>query len=89
MNTELPLINDWFKANGLSLSTNKTTFIGLLFCSQRKFVQEPTPLILIENTSIPQSKSVKFLGVIVDQHLSWNEHIAQSSAKVAKNIGIL
>src|SRR6218665_1801061 len=50
---------------------------------------EPTPLILIENTSIPQSKSVKFLDVILDQHLSWNAHIAQFSAKVAKNIGIL
>src|SRR6218665_1531723 len=87
MNTELPLINDWFKANRLSLNTNKTTFI--LFCSHRKFVPEPTPLILIENTSIPQSKSLKFLGVVLDQHLSWNAHIAQISAKVAKNIGIL
>ena len=87
MNTELPLINDWLKANLLSLNTNKTTLI--LFCSHRKFVPEPTPLILIENTSIPQFKSVKFLGVIVDQYLSWNEHIAQISAKVAKNIGIL
>src|SRR6218665_3550293 len=77
MNTELPLINDWFKANRLSLNTNKTTFI--LFCSHRKFVPELTPLILIENTSIPQSKSVKFLGVIVDQHMSCNEHIAQIS----------
>src|SRR6218665_2054747 len=68
MNTELPLINDWFQANRLSLNTNKTTFI--LLRSHRKFVPEPTPLILIENTSIPQSKSVKFLGVILDQHLS-------------------
>src|SRR6218665_901645 len=87
MNTELPLINDWFQANRLSLNTNKTTFI--LFCSHRKFVPEPTPLILIENTFIPQSKSVKFLGVIFDQNLSWNAHIAQISAKFAKSIGIL
>src|SRR6218665_78728 len=65
----------------------KTTFI--LFCSHRKFVLELTPLILIENRCIHQSKSVKFLSVIVDQHLSWNEHIAQISAKFAKNIGIL
>jgi len=25
---------------------------------------------------------VKFLGVIVGQHLSWNDHIAQVSVKV-------
>jgi len=36
-----------------------------------------TPLIQIDNIPIPQTKSVKFLGVIVDQNLTWSEHITQ------------
>lgn len=48
---------------------------------------EPSPLNSL-NTDwkypILKSKSVQFLGIIVHQHLFWNEDIAQISAKVAK-----
>src|SRR6218665_1107739 len=44
---------------------------------------------LIDNIPIPQTKSVKFHGVIVNQNLTWSEHITQITNKVSKNIGIL
>src|SRR6218665_3021963 len=87
INTELPLVNDWFRANILSLNISKTSFI--LFCSHKRYIPEMTPLVQIDNIPIPQTKSVKFLGVIVDQNLTWSEHITQISNKVSKNIGIL
>src|SRR6218665_144936 len=74
INTELPLVNDWFRANMLSLNISKTSFI--LFCSHKKYIPEMTPLIQIDNIPILQTKSVKFLGT-------------QISNKVSKNIGIL
>lgn len=40
-------------------------------------------------TPIAQVSSSRFLGVIVDQHLSWKEHIDTISTKIAKNLGIL
>src|SRR6218665_3343466 len=48
-----------------------------------------TPPVQIDNIPIPQTKSVKSLGVIVDQNLTWSEHITQISNKVSKDIGIL
>jgi len=81
INTELPLVNDWIRANMLSLNINKTSFI--LFCSHKKYIPEMTFLIQIEDISIPQTKSVKFLDVIVYQNLAWSEHITQIPIKVA------
>lgn len=43
----------------------------------------------INETNLTQVRSTKFLGVFVDQHLDWKEHINYISAKVARNVGIL
>jgi hypothetical protein len=87
INNELKSVTDWFKANKLSLNLNKTNYI--LFSSHRKPIPHQTGTVLIDNILIPQVKSVKFLGVYVDQHMTWTDHIHQISLKVAKNIGIL
>ena len=87
LNQELLLVSDWFKANKLSLNLAKTNYI--LFCSHRKSTPQQKGKVQIDTTDIPQVKSVKFLGVYVDQHLTWNNHIEQIALKIAKNIGIL
>ena len=33
--------------------------------------------------------SIKFLGVFLDEHLSWKEHIRYNENKIAINIGLL
>ena len=43
----------------------------------------------INGTTISQVSSTKFLGVHIDEHLTWKEHIKNISAKIAKNVGIL
>lgn len=87
MNLELPLVGDWFKANRLCLNLSKTSFI--LFNSHRKITPKQTPPLLIDGVLIPQITKVNFLGVVIDQNLTWKEHISQISIKLAKNIGIL
>src|SRR6218665_3001757 len=71
----------------LSLNISKTSFI--LLCSHKKYTPEMTPLIQIGNIPSPQTKSVTFLGIIVDQNLTWSKQITQITNKVSKNIGIL
>ena len=34
-------------------------------------------------------ESIKFLGVLLDENLSWKDHIKYIENKVAKNIGLL
>ena len=47
------------------------------------------PRLIINNYEIQRKESSKFLRVLVDQHLTWKEHIKPTENKIAKNIGIL
>jgi hypothetical protein len=42
--------------------------------------------VIIGSTAIEQSCSVKFLGVLVDENLSWNDHINYLNNKLSSNI---
>ena len=86
-NQELLKIADWFRSNKLSLNLNKTNYI--LFCSHRKKIPDIQGSIQLNNFIIPQVISVKFLGVHLDQHLTWNAHTSQIASKISKNMGIL
>ena len=86
-NTELIHVAEWFKANKLSLNLGKTNYV--LFRSHRKPVPASDSILSIDSIPIAQVNSSKFLGVYIDQHLTWNDHISNISTKVAKNIGIL
>src|ERR1043165_3670649 len=86
VNQDLTKINNWFNANKLTLNTDKTNFI--IFKSHRKI--KPLNWSLSLNSSpIAQVDSTKFLGVFIDQHLTWKTHIDYIALKIAKNIGIL
>jgi len=87
VNAELSLAANWFSANKLTLNLDKTNYI--LFKSHRKSSPSQHPLLSINGTPLSPVESTKFLGVYVDQHLTWNDHIKSISSKIAKNIGII
>ena len=70
-NEELNNIDNWLVANKLSLNTDKTK------CMHFKTINTPTPnfTLKIRNTPIQKISSFKLLGVILDEHLSWKDHI--------------
>ena len=43
----------------------------------------------MNNSEIERSKSLKFLGVLLDQNLCWKQQIKYIESKIAKNIGLL
>ena len=43
----------------------------------------------IDNNIITEKAETKFLGVIVDNQLSWNAHIKHISTKISKSVAIL
>ena len=87
INTELSLVADWFQSNRLSLNISKTNFI--LFCSHRKPIPNINIDIHINQQQITQVKSCKFLGVYIDSHLTWKDHIHYISCKISKSVGIM
>ena len=45
--------------------------------------------VILRNESIQRVTKAKLLGVIVDQHLSWKDHISMVSHKISKSFGII
>src|SRR6218665_1861620 len=89
MNSELILVNNWFINNRFSLNVSKTNYI--LVRSHRKQLHVPSTegVLKIDNISIHRVDNARFLGIHVDQFLTWKTIISSVSSKVAKNIGIL
>lgn len=80
MNTELLKIAAWFNTNKLSLNSTKTNYI--LFRSARKIATGKS--LYINNSLLSQISSTKFLGVVIDQHLTWKDHISLITKKIQK-----
>ena len=47
------------------------------------------PVMTLNNIEIKRENSVKFLGVIMDENLTWKNHIEVVENKISKNIGVL
>ena len=85
-NLELKNISIWFKANKLSLNVAKTKFI--IFRPRQKR-QRVAISLCIDNRTISRVTDTLFLGVIIDETLSWKPHISCIANKIAKSIGII
>ena len=89
VNNELVNIKDWFTANKLSLNVEKTKYSFFHKPSKKDDIPLRLPKFIINDYEIQREESIKFLGVLLDQHLTWKEHIKLTENKIAKNIGIL
>ena len=88
LNTALIDLCTWFKANRLSLNTTKT-FYMIFYRTRIKHMSGVANSIVMDNTILVKTSSLKYLGVIVDHKLNWIEHISYVRNKVSKGIGIM
>ena len=85
-NNELDRFYDWTSSNKLTIHLEKTNF--MLF-SNRIDDDHYLPELNINGRSISREKTVKFLGVFIDDKLKFADHIIYISGKVSKSVGIL
>ena len=45
--------------------------------------------IEIDGKTINEHKSVKYLGIFIDCHLNWKEHVQQLSKKISRGMSVL
>uniref|UniRef100_A0A6Q2ZN45 Reverse transcriptase domain-containing protein n=1 Tax=Esox lucius TaxID=8010 RepID=A0A6Q2ZN45_ESOLU len=88
VNLELIKVDTWFKCNKLSLNTSKTNYI--LFKSTKKKLFKNTDLCLIKinDQLIKRVISTKFLGVLIDDSLTFKSHIDHLVNKLSKYVGL-
>ena len=82
-------IYTWFNGNKLSLNLTKTKYTFF----HPKFYSDDIPLRLptlkINNSIIKRESTVRFLGVLLDENLTWRPHIDLIENKISKYVGIL
>ena len=89
VNNELKKIYEWFNANKLSLNVGKTKYSLFHKASKTGNLPLLLPKVLITDKEVERVGSIKFFGVLLNEHLSWKEHIMYTENKIAKNIGLL
>ena len=79
MQNALNMINNWCLKEDLNINPNKTVIVP--FTNRRK-LNLTTPSL--GGTKIGFSKEVKYLGVILDAKLNWNNHLEKVRDKSTK-----
>src|SRR6218665_829132 len=54
-----------------------------------KNLVSPNQRLFIDNIQLTRVSKVKFLGVIIDEHLTWKPHIDHVKSKVTKIVGVM
>ena len=89
MNAELSHLNDWFCANKLSLNTDKTKYVLFHKAKSKGNLPLVLPDLFINNVKIKSENSLKFLGVMIDENLTWKTYVELGENKISRSIGIL
>ena len=84
LNTELEKLNAWLNLNKLSPSLQKTNYITFSTNNSDSTIQ-----IAINGSNIENVNSTKYLGVYIDHHLNWKDHIAYVSSKLSKSTAVI
>ncbi len=79
---------EWFCSNRLSLNASKTKYIIIRPPSLRGDLSNKD--ISIRNTKLNRignhcdEKSAKFLGILIDENLTWKEHLSHINKKISR-----
>ena len=85
MNKELQKLNTWLTANKLSLNISKTHYMVF----DRGKEKNDQDSLYLNKILIERVKFTKFLGVIIDEKLTWTHHISYIKNKISKGFGII
>ena len=86
MNIEMVRMIEWLQVNKLSLNLKKTHFI-VFHRKKGKMILEKD--LIVDKVKISMTDKTKFLGVIIDEYLSFEHHVKHVKSKVARGLGIL
>ena len=86
INHDLALLVQWLRSNKISLNTSKTEI--LLFRPKGKTITKHLNF-RISGERIKTSTTVKYLGVLLHEHLNWQPHIDSLVTKLSRAAGLL
>ena len=84
MQDSLNKLVQWCDFNGFKISMNKT--VAVLFTRRRDRIDN---ILKINGESVKVENKAKFLGIIFDSKLSWNDHVNYIVDKCKKRLNLL
>ena len=75
----IPNVIEWLKSYKLHINVNKT--VAMLFHARQKRVNIDENSIVIDGNIIPFTTNAMFLGINIDNNLTWKAHINYITTK--------
>jgi len=87
LQSDLDALEAWFSANKLTLNIKKTKW---MLVGSPHLLKKCRKLVLsISSIILEQVASFKYLGIYIDEHLSWKVHIKYMTGKISSRLGLL
>ena len=86
MNIKLQNLSIWFDSNKLTVNPSKSNFLIVPPKLNKPF---PQTNIFLNNISILQCISIKYLGLTIDMNLNFDFHISNIAYKISRTVGIM
>ena len=87
MQQDLNIIHNWLSINKLSINLNKTVYIS--FHRKTTVNVDHDINLQLQGQTIKRVTVTKYLGIYINQHLEWGDHIQYICKKVAPILGVL
>ena len=85
LNRELSKVSTWLAANKLSLNVKKSNFLHF----HHGKVKKPTINLRLNETAVEEKSVTKYLGVFIDNKLTWKTHIQHVKTKLSQGNGMI
>jgi len=92
VNQELCKLYDWLTASKLTMNIKKRNFV-IFSPAQRKFTYQPKIVMFDneqnKNVALECKEFIKYLGILIDNDLSWKQHIDHITIKISRTVGLI
>ena len=88
VNKELIKVENWLNKNKLSLNLAKTKHM-LIKPNIKNFTKTNNFVIHVSGVKLERSFSTKYLGLILDEDLTWKPHLQYMQKKLAQGVGLM
>ena len=83
---ELTNVSNWFNANKLSLNVKRLSVLFSTNHQKKIIIPCGFRILIISGLTVERESSIKFLGICINENLTWRDHIHTVENKIAKNI---
>jgi hypothetical protein len=85
INNDLKIYVTWLKKKFLTINENKTNYI--VFKQKNKMNVQLD--LYVNSTAINRTDNIKYLGLVIDEGLSWNLHVEGKINKISPLVGVM